>query len=179
MATHSSTLAWKIPWTEEPRGLLAMGSLRVRHDWLSNVTFTFHFPALEKEMATHSSVLARKSNGWRSLAGYHPYNHRVRLDWATQRTRTHALLAKALLYSNLFRRRSGGGLENRSDSHSDFFLQYNVPFLLFHWRDRIYFSISWIWTCLGSGLSPCIVIDMKLFSLSLRRHYNVCFCLLP
>ena len=32
MAPHSSTLAWKIPWTEEPGGLQSMGSLRVRHD---------------------------------------------------------------------------------------------------------------------------------------------------
>ena len=32
MATHSSTLAWKIPWMEEPGGLQSMGSRRVRHD---------------------------------------------------------------------------------------------------------------------------------------------------
>ena len=32
MAPHSSTLAWKIPWTEEPGGLQSVGSLRVRHD---------------------------------------------------------------------------------------------------------------------------------------------------
>ena len=32
MATHSSILAWRIPWTEEPGGLLSMGSHRVRHD---------------------------------------------------------------------------------------------------------------------------------------------------
>ena len=32
MATHSSTLAWRIPWTEEPGGLLSMGLQRVRHD---------------------------------------------------------------------------------------------------------------------------------------------------
>ena len=32
IATHSSTLAWKIPWTEEPGGLNSMGSHRVRHD---------------------------------------------------------------------------------------------------------------------------------------------------
>ena len=32
MAPHSSTLAWKIPWMEEPGGLQSMGSLRVRHD---------------------------------------------------------------------------------------------------------------------------------------------------
>ena len=57
MATHSSTLAWKIPWTEEPGRLQSMGLLRVKTR-LSNFTFTFHFHALEKEMATHSSVLA-------------------------------------------------------------------------------------------------------------------------
>ena len=57
----SSTLAWKIPWTEEPCRLQSMGSLsRTR---LSDFTFTFHFHALEKEMATHSSVLAWKIPG--------------------------------------------------------------------------------------------------------------------
>ena len=59
MAPHSRTLAWKIPWTEEPGGLQSMGSLGVGHDF----TFTFHFHALEKEMATHSSVLAWRIPG--------------------------------------------------------------------------------------------------------------------
>ena len=54
MAPHSSTLAWKIPWAEEPGRLQSMGLLRVRR----NFTFTFHFHALEKAMATHSSTLA-------------------------------------------------------------------------------------------------------------------------
>ena len=34
MATHSSILAWKIPWTEEPGGLQSMGSQTVGHDWV-------------------------------------------------------------------------------------------------------------------------------------------------
>ena len=38
MATHSSTLAWKIPWTEEPGRLQSMGSLRVRHDWMTSLS---------------------------------------------------------------------------------------------------------------------------------------------
>ena len=59
MAPHSSTLAWKIPWTEEPGGLQSMGSLRR----LSDFTFTFHFHALEKEMATRSSVFAWRIPG--------------------------------------------------------------------------------------------------------------------
>ena len=43
MATHSSTLAWKIPWMEEPGGLQSMGSQRVGHDWATfDFTFTFH-----------------------------------------------------------------------------------------------------------------------------------------
>ena len=60
MAPHSSTLAWKIPWVEEPGRLQSMGSLRVGH---SNFPFTFHFHALEKEMATHSSALAWRTPG--------------------------------------------------------------------------------------------------------------------
>ena len=38
MATHSSTLAWKIPWTKEPGRLQSMGSLRVRHDWVTSLS---------------------------------------------------------------------------------------------------------------------------------------------
>ena len=42
MAPHSSTLAWKIPWVEEPGGLQSMGSLRVGHDWATLLSlFTF------------------------------------------------------------------------------------------------------------------------------------------
>ena len=59
MAPHSSTLAWKIPQTEEPGRLQSMGVAKSRTR-LSEFTFTFHFPALEKEMATHSNILAWK-----------------------------------------------------------------------------------------------------------------------
>ena len=77
MAPHSSTLAWKIPWTEEPGGLQSMGSLRVRHDF----TFTFHFDALDKEMATHSSVLARRIPETGEPGGLPSMgSHRVRHD---------------------------------------------------------------------------------------------------
>ena len=61
MATHSSTLAWKIPWMEHPGRLYSMGSLS--RTQLSNFTFTFHFHALEKEMASHSSILAWRIPG--------------------------------------------------------------------------------------------------------------------
>ena len=42
MATHSSILTWRIPWTEKPGGLQSMVSQRVRHDWATNIfTFTY------------------------------------------------------------------------------------------------------------------------------------------
>ena len=68
MATHSSTLAWKIPWVEEPGRLRSMG---VAKSWirLSDFPFTFHFHALEREMTTHSSVLAWRIPGMGDPAG--------------------------------------------------------------------------------------------------------------
>ena len=59
MATHSSILAWRILWTEEPGRLLSIGFHRVGHD-RSDLACTH---ALEKEMATHSSVLAWRIPG--------------------------------------------------------------------------------------------------------------------
>ena len=145
MATHSSILAWRIPWTEEPGRLQSIGSQRVRHNWsdlakngsyilgwpkslgfsitsyfmvnpmscfgegngtpleysclenpmdggawmaavhgvvedwtwLSDFTFSFHFHALEKEIAPHSSVLAWRICGLLSMGSL-----RVRHDWS-------------------------------------------------------------------------------------------------
>ena len=79
MAPHSSTLAWNIPWTEEPGRLQSMGSL----SWtqLSYFPFTFHFHALEKEMATPSSVLAWRIPGTWEPGGLPSMgSHRVRHD---------------------------------------------------------------------------------------------------
>ena len=83
MAPHSSTLARKIPWTEEPGSLVGLVGVAKSRTQLSDFTFTFHFHSLEKEMATHSSVLAwrilgtGKSGGLPSLR-----SHRVRHDWS-------------------------------------------------------------------------------------------------
>ena len=68
MAPHSSTLAWKIPWTEEP-GRAAVHGVAKSWTRLSNFTFTLHFHALEKEMATYSSVLAWRIPGMGKTCG--------------------------------------------------------------------------------------------------------------
>ena len=62
MEPHSSTLPWKMPWTEEAGGLQSMWLLKSQTR-LSNFTFTFHFHAMEEEMATLSSVLAWRIPG--------------------------------------------------------------------------------------------------------------------
>ena len=62
MAPHSSTLSWKILWTEEPGGLQSMGSLRVRHDWATSLSL-FTFMPWRRKMATHSSGLAWRIPG--------------------------------------------------------------------------------------------------------------------
>ena len=66
MAPHSSTLAWKIPWMEEPGGLQSMGLLGVRHDWTTSLSlFTFlHW--------------RRK---WQPTPVFLPENPRVRRAW--------------------------------------------------------------------------------------------------
>ena len=65
MAPQSSTLAWKIPWTEEPGGLQSMGSQRVGLTSLTErLHFHFSFHALEKEMASHSIFLPGESQEW-------------------------------------------------------------------------------------------------------------------
>ena len=70
MAPHSSTLAWKILWTGGAWWATVHG---VAKSWRqpSDFTFTFHFHALEKDMATHSSVLAWRIPGMGSLVGFH------------------------------------------------------------------------------------------------------------
>ena len=82
IATHSSTLAWKSPWTwmKEPGRLQSMGSRRVGHDSATSLS-TFHFHALENEMATHSSILAWRIPGTKEPGGLPSMgSHRVGHD---------------------------------------------------------------------------------------------------
>ena len=84
MASYSSTLAWKIPWTEEPGRLQSMGreeSVAMSRSRLSDFPFTFHIHALEKEVATHSSVLAWRIPGMAEPGGLPSMGlHRVEHD---------------------------------------------------------------------------------------------------
>ena len=68
MAPHSSTLAWKLPWTEEPGRLQSMGSLRVRHDWATSLSL-FTFKHWRRKWQPTPAFLPGESQGRRSLVG--------------------------------------------------------------------------------------------------------------
>ena len=72
MATHSSTLTWKIPWMEEPGRLQSMGSLRVRHHF----TFTLFLSCIGEGNGNATPVfLPGESQGWGSLMGCRLWGH--------------------------------------------------------------------------------------------------------
>ena len=67
-APHSSTLTWKIPWTEEPGRLQSMGSLRVRHNWAASLSL-FTFMHWRRKWQPTPVFLPGESQGQRSLVG--------------------------------------------------------------------------------------------------------------
>ena len=88
MAPHSSTLAWKIPWMEEPGGLQCMGSRRVKPDWTwlwILHEFTVYLTCVpERAMAPHSSIPAWKIPWTEEPCGLHSMGSlRVGDNWVT------------------------------------------------------------------------------------------------
>ena len=80
MATHSSTLAWKIPWTEEPDRLQSMGLLRVRHDWATSLPLLLSCIGERNGNPLQYSYLENPRDGgawW--AAGYEVAQSRTRL----------------------------------------------------------------------------------------------------
>ena len=75
---HSSTLAWRIPWMEEPGGLQSVGSLGVRHDWATSLSL-FTFLHWRRKWQPTPVFLPGESQGWGSLVGCRPWG-RTELD---------------------------------------------------------------------------------------------------
>ena len=82
MAPPSSTLAWKIPWTEEPGGLQSMGSRRVGHDWVTSPSL-FTFMHWRRKCQPTPVFLPGKSQGRGSLVAaiYGVAQSQTRLKW--------------------------------------------------------------------------------------------------
>ena len=86
MATHSSTLAWKLPWMKEPGRLQSMGLQRVRHDWATSLSFYNSF--WRREWQPSPVFLPGESHGWRGLVGCSLWG-RKESDMTKQLTHTH------------------------------------------------------------------------------------------
>ena len=75
VAPHSSTLAWKVPWMEEPGGLQSMGWLRVRHD-VANSLSLFTFMHWRRKWQPTPVFLPGESQGWGDLVGCRLWGHK-------------------------------------------------------------------------------------------------------
>ena len=87
MAPHSSTLAWKIPWMEEPGRLQPMGSLRVWHDWATSLSFFTFMHCRRKWNPLQCSCLENPRDGrdwWAAVFG--AAQSRTRLKWLSSKS---------------------------------------------------------------------------------------------
>ena len=102
MAPHSSTLAWKIPWTEEPGRLQSMGSLRVRHDWATSLSL-FTFMHWRSKWQPTPVFLPGESQGWESLVGsvYGVAQSRTRLQRLSSSSSSKTLLNAQFTWRHL------------------------------------------------------------------------------
>ena len=94
MATHSNTLVWKIPWTEEPSRLQSMESLRVGHDWATSLSL-FTFMHWRRKWQPTPVFLPGESQGWVSLVGCHLWGRTE----STQLKRCSSSNSRTILFS--------------------------------------------------------------------------------
>ena len=99
MAPHSSTLAWKIPWTGEPGRLQTMVSLRVRHDWATSLSL-FTFMHWRRKWQPTPVFLPGESQGRGSLVGCRLWG-RTELD-TTETTWQTAYIFLICIYESLW-----------------------------------------------------------------------------
>ena len=88
MAPHSSTLAWKIPWMEEPGGLQSLGSLRVGYDWATSFHFSLSCIGEGNGNPLQYSCLENPRDGgawWAAVYGI--AQSRTRLKWLSSSRR--------------------------------------------------------------------------------------------
>ena len=103
MAPHSSTLAWKIPWMEEPGRLQSMGSLRVGHDRATSFSL-FTFMHWRRKWQPTPVFLPGESQGWGSLVGCRLWDAQSRI-WALvaqSQTRLKRLSSSSSRHSKMY-----------------------------------------------------------------------------
>ena len=144
MASHSRTLAWKIPWKEEPGRLRSMGLLRVGHSWAISLSL-FTFMHWRRKWQSTPEFLPGESQGWGSLVGF-------RL-WVTQsRTRLKRLSSSSSSSSELHLY----ALEKLSVPPTNYRGTYHTSLLFFLPPSLIQIStMSWLFQKLFIEFSMC------------------------
>ena len=134
MAPHSSTLAWKIPWTEEPGRLQSMGSLKVGQDWATSLSL-FTFMHWRRKWQPTPVFLPGESQGQGSLVGCRLWSH-TELDTTEvtyQQQQQHGL-PKRCWFNPSFRKTP---LEKGVAAHSSF-LAWRSPMDRGGWRATVH-----------------------------------------
>ena len=98
MVTHSSILAWKIPWTEEPGRLQSMGSLRVGHDWVTSLSL-FTFMHWRRKLQPTPVFLPWESQGRGSLVGCGLWGRTRPQTWLKSQTRLKRFSSSSSIYN--------------------------------------------------------------------------------
>ena len=104
MAPHSSILAWKIPWMEEPGGLQSMGSLRVRHDWATHFHFSLSCTGEGNGNPLQCSCLENlrdKGAWWAAIYGV--TQSQTRLKWLSSSSSSRRRREKEKVWENFWR----------------------------------------------------------------------------
>ena len=153
MAPHSSTLAWKIPWMEEPGRLQSIGSLRVGHNWVTSLSL-FTFMHWRRKWQPTPVCLPRESQGQGGLVCYSPWGCKEsdmteRLNWteavteSTLSRKYHDLICFAVLnitkpgmfgFEHFLGSLGGMVFENRGRTTIDVNLIFNLLKLCFIWN---------------------------------------------
>ena len=144
MASHSRTLAWKIPWKEEPGRLRSMGLLRVGHSWAISLSL-FTFMHWRRKWQSTPEFLPGESQGWGSLVGF-------RLWVAQSRTRLKRLSSSSSSSSELHLY----ALEKLSVPPTNYRGTYHTSLLFFLPPSLIQIStMSWLFQKLFIEFSMC------------------------
>ena len=118
VAPHSSTLAWKIPWTEKPGRLQSMGLQRVGHDWATSLSL-FTFMHWRRKWQPTPVILPGESQGRGSLVGCHLWG-RIELDTTKQ-------LSSSIIYKGQWEKVTQVFINRRmGKQHGDVYIQRHV-----------------------------------------------------
>ena len=161
MAPHSSTLAWKIPWMEEPGRLQSVGSLRVGHDWATSLSLFTFLPWRRKWQPT-PVFLPGESQGRRNrwAAIYGVAQSRTRLKWLSSSSST--------------------SLPDRFPAFFSFLFVPSIPLALQNSNLLVFQALLTTWNFLGADLCTSSVPGGHLYPTNIFpvtwRSLWVCFC---